>query len=912
MGFLRSIRKAIHPAFARNARNNSAQPVMRPVSETEIYQSLANPAALASVPLPRDSMDLSQFGPMHALDLRPIDAVRRDSGRPEPRITEYEVGENLILEGQREIPWRILRDAARNVDLLRRCIEIRKNRITALDWGWTVSDEAVEVAIDGDKTKSKEDVETELRKAMQGEIGRLTEFWHKPWKGNQFGFKQWVSALLEEFLVLDAVAVYPRMNYGGEVLDFEVLDGSTIKVLRDWRGATPTAPYPAYQQVLYGFPRGEFTATVERDENGQRIPNAYQSDQLYYYRNVPRVHTPYGLSPVEQALISARLYLKRQGWMMSEYDDGVLPLVYFVPPEAATAALGEQFTPSRRREWESAMNDELSGNTRTRHRGKVTPPGWDVVMPNDVSEKYKPDYDMYLIRIMAAHMGVTVPSLNLQDSGGLGSTGYHEGLADIEYRNATLPTVQSLEEIINTLSHTYLGAPKELCFKFLGLDSEDEESADETIQSRLESGRITLNESRDAIGKPRYSFKEADMPMLYTQRGMVMIEGASETAQPGVTIGALQANDKAPDQEDEQDSNSPPQASGKPTTNDKPKAAVGDAASREMLMKSEAAAYHRWLRKTDPKKRGRAFNFTSMTALEAMSQGVIKFDDVGVLATFKAGEPNPKASGGQEPPENAQEWPGWDADQAIVAFWVPVIIAALGATGIGSKLLSALRLSPPPRDSSPDQLIHWIERAGVTSQVISDALTDALEGIWTDGYYVGVVAGNAMVTGSAAAAKKALADWKAGDPEAAKLLLGELGDGSGLADMLRQDRAWIKEISDTLMRDLAKILARGLEQGLSYDEIARELTDLLEDAEHARMIAVTETSRAVSHATLNRYKAASVRQVAWSTSLDDRVCPICGANEADSPAPTGTPFPSGDLQPPAHPYCRCALLPLFM
>jgi hypothetical protein len=39
-------------------------------------------------------------------------------------------------------------------------------------------------------------------------------------------------------------------------------------------------------------------------------------------------------------------------------------------------------------------------------------------------------------------------------------------------------------------------------------------------------------------------------------------------------------------------------------------------------------------------------------------------------------------------------------------------------------------------------------------------------------------------------------------------------------------------------------------------------------------------------------------------------CAICAKN-ANEKVNIGTPFPSGDLQPPAHPHCRCALAPVI-
>jgi hypothetical protein len=50
--------------------------------------------------------------------------------------------------------------------------------------------------------------------------------------------------------------------------------------------------------------------------------------------------------------------------------------------------------------------------------------------------------------------------------------------------------------------------------------------------------------------------------------------------------------------------------------------------------------------------------------------------------------------------------------------------------------------------------------------------------------------------------------------------------------------------------------------------------------------------------------------VEWVTAEDGRVCEFCDANEAAGPQFPGQTFPSGATQPPQHPRCRCAILPV--
>jgi hypothetical protein len=78
--------------------------------------------------------------------------------------------------------------------------------------------------------------------------------------------------------------------------------------------------------------------------------------------------------------------------------------------------------------------------------------------------------------------------------------------------------------------------PRELEFKFLGLDEEDDPGADDVEGKRQAYGVKTLNERRDDLGLPRYDFPEADMPMIITGRGVVFLEGSSALEPPGVEV----------------------------------------------------------------------------------------------------------------------------------------------------------------------------------------------------------------------------------------------------------------------------------------------------------------------------------------------------------------------------------------
>jgi hypothetical protein len=146
--------------------------------------------------------------------------------------------------------------------------------------------------------------------------------------------------LLEERVRPRRVPIYPRYTFGGDLWSLEVIDGSTIKPLIDEYGGRPLAPYPAYQQVLYGFPRGEFTAdtTIDDARPADRSPAGTPPTSSSTPAASTRVWTPYGYSAVEQALDDGDLYLQAARVDEGRVHHGTsIAGLYEVPP--ATQAM---------------------------------------------------------------------------------------------------------------------------------------------------------------------------------------------------------------------------------------------------------------------------------------------------------------------------------------------------------------------------------------------------------------------------------------------------------------------------------------------------------------------------------------------------------------------------------------------
>jgi len=197
------------------------------------------------------------------------------------------------------------------------------------------------------------------------------------------------------------------------------------------------------------------------------------------------------------------------------------------------------------------------------------------------------------------------------------------------------------------------------------------------------------------------------------------------------------------------------------------------------------------------------------------------------------------------------------------------------------------------------------------------ALQEALDAVWASGWILGTdYATEAMRIASIKKAPTFSIDWskwKPGQPAAEALVRPPRGLKRLLAKHRNQT---IKGISDTNLDRIGTVLADGLAVGADRRSIARDIMTLgiegiMGDAKRAMTIALTETSRAVGAATLERYQEMGLRFHEWLTVEGEGVCEACDENALAGPIAVGSEFPSGDLSEPAHPNCRCKMIPFI-
>jgi hypothetical protein len=503
MGLLDNIAKRVADQLAKSPNLPVGAIAM---TETQMRNSGNNTNYGFTDALPRNPITPTvPFSPGMPIIPGAINPANLETGRPAPRRYEYQVAQNINITETRLTPFKTLRAAADQIDILRRCIEVLKAKVSSLDWDIVLAEDSVEkiiAEIGGNQVRAA----GIARERFNEEISRAREFWEQPDKANGLGFTDWLSLALEEILVLDAWAVWPQETVGGELYGLQILDGSTIKPLIDDRGMRPAAPNPAYQQILYGFPRSEFSAPTE----GEDADGEFTSDELSYMVRNRRTTSVYGYGPTERALPLADIYLRRQQWIRSEYTDGVTPELMMT----TDANFGNN--PDLLRAYENIFNNDLSGQTEQRKRVRLLPQGLTPIQFDGYGEKFKDTLDDYLVNSICGHFGVMPSEIGFTPKSGLGGAGHQIGEAQSSEVIGAIPMANWIGRMITNLSYNYLGMPRELEFKFMPSGRQDSETLARTHDIEVRNGGITVNEMRSIAGRSLIDSVEADMPIIVT------------------------------------------------------------------------------------------------------------------------------------------------------------------------------------------------------------------------------------------------------------------------------------------------------------------------------------------------------------------------------------------------------------
>ncbi len=124
------------------------------------------------------------------------------------------------------------------------------------------------------------------------------------------------------------------------------------------------------------------------------------------------------------------------------------------------------------------------------------------------------------------------------------------------------------------------------------------------------------------------------------------------------------------------------------------------------------------------------------------------------------------------------------------------------------------------------------------------------------------------------------------------------------------DAKW--QITESTREMMRPIILQSINEGWTNDKLASELAAAYAFSDQrAMVIARTETILASNAGAMASYRAAGVQEKEWTTAQDDRVSEECAANGAQGAIYIDDVFESGDEMPPAHPNCRCVIVPVI-
>jgi hypothetical protein len=250
-----------------------------------------------------------------------------------------------------------------------------------------------------------------------------------------------------------------------------------------------------------------------------------------------------------------------------------------------------------------------------------------------------------------------------------------------------------------------------------------------------------------------------------------------------------------------------------------------------------------------------------------------------------------------------------DADARIAAKNSLKIMAALRQTFDPKAVYEQYLSTQPNKTKNPAQ-----DRARARAWAIMNvtpnmqALNTVMQRVLAEGYATGELFADEQLR-IARELKKAddtyidWANWKPGDRAAALLLRPP----DAFQRLLESQGIALKDMSQTTVRDIGNAVADAIDLGMSAERSAKNIMRQVANPARALSIAITEQNRAISFATVERYKQGGLQQMEWEVSDP---CKICALN-TNQVVNIGSAFNSGDMQPPAHPHCRCVLLPVI-
>lgn len=485
--------------------------------------------------LPRDWRTFlsGMFGPLAPIQPVPIDIPPPGEERPEPRRMIYPVGWDMPTgqpgtEGWGKLAsFETLRRLGDLYSVARRCIELRKNELRGIGWDIAPTADAAK-AMRGDHKAARD---------FQERRAQLVRFFRKP-DPNFVDFTSWFNAILEEFFVTDASALYMQPSrvpgkgiMGTDLAALDVIDGATLKPLVDIRGGKPAPPSPSFQQFAYGVPRVDLMTLIDGDSEYGDLVAEYRGDQVLYLPFSPRVWTVYGQSFLETALIPIMMGLNKQNYQLDYYAQGSIPGLFVSPGDSA-------MTPSQLRELQDALNG-IAGDVAWKHRIIVLPGGSkiDPQKSADLADEFDTLVQLQTCMgfdVQPWEVGV-LPQLSAAASASSGAARQQvTAHMELRQRKSTLPILLFLKMAVFDRIVQDVCGQQDMEWEWQGMQEEGTSDEVSQIIEEIGAGLLSIDEGRQMLGLEPWGLPITSDPGWATQwGGLVPLTGISQaTATP--------------------------------------------------------------------------------------------------------------------------------------------------------------------------------------------------------------------------------------------------------------------------------------------------------------------------------------------------------------------------------------------
>lgn len=393
-----------------------------------------------------------------SLDLASFKNIVKSSGTP--------LGYNIPMQSQSSsnlsqnskpasVSFQQLREFSVYYWTARACIQKRQEQMASLEWA---------VAPLDDKDKSN---------ASQKKAEEITKFF-KNIGGPNRSYRHFLDMVLEDLLVLDAMAVYKVRNFKNDLAYLFPIDGSTIRLKVDASGLPVMPPDTAYIQYIRGQKVAEMT-----------------SDEMIYGMLNPRTSTPYGLSPLECLILVVQSALKSELSNLYILQEGNIPEGLMQTPET--------WTPDQIMKYQEYFDGLLTGNLAKQRRVKFIPggKGASYIPTKKPSDMEFREFEEWLALKTCAVFGVSPQSIGLTFDINKATA---EEQTMIVKNDSITPLKLFLKEKFDHIIQEDLGAP-EMQFVFKEIDVRDEQKDATINQIYLQTGVKNINEVRQEIGR---------------------------------------------------------------------------------------------------------------------------------------------------------------------------------------------------------------------------------------------------------------------------------------------------------------------------------------------------------------------------------------------------------------------------